>query len=522
MFIIYHRQKLRCIFNFIKKFQIIFLFLIQFLSSCSQLSVGNNDIKDEAVKLLIKSLKPQIETIFNEAAPIAQVERSQYPLIQKLPGPFFDPNKVSNGALKYDTNGNLLLSPGDYVIPVMTYCMRQEGSSPSGHIYSLSKLEGTRAVMIRELNLLGSPKFNVQDIQIVSWSLQAGLAYDEMTKESQQIIDEVIPQYKSQLKESFLSVLEKKWNKVSDNSHGVISSFSESSENLLKELGNVGQKIIEIRRFKARLNEVGNDYSRLSELINTASLITKKENSETSWAQISNNVYARFVTSGHFQEIGFVQVRILKENKMRAINSTSMNKFLFDLVSLIANPNSNSVQPLTLSPIYGYNGVMVLPALAKNPLAATMVLAAILAAKTIDWDSFFKLFDILRDSKYPQVKKELDKGIHALQEAHDELEKPLRETGIINGKTKDSSTDKKNDTRQYDKSGGEKELEKDFDKLPGEIQIASDGTEYKSLPNGNKAVKRPAKDKQSPTLEVQPSPSDSKTYKGLRIKVRYL
>lgn len=132
---------MRCIFNSIKKFlQIIFLLIIQLLSSCSQLSLDNNDIKNEAVKLLIKSLKPQIESAFNEAAPITQVERSSYPKVLKLPGNSFDPKNNINRELVYDSTGNLLLSPGDYVIPVMTYCMKQAGSSPSGHVYSLSKL----------------------------------------------------------------------------------------------------------------------------------------------------------------------------------------------------------------------------------------------------------------------------------------------------------------------------------------------------------------------------------------------
>jgi hypothetical protein len=509
---------LRCIFNSIKNFfQIVFLFFFQFLSSCSQLPFDNNDIRNETVKLLIKTLKPQVETVFSEAAPIAPVERSSYPLVFPPPGNSFDPRNNINRELTYDLNGNLLLSPGDYVIPVMTYCMKQTGSSPSGHIYSLSKLEGTRAMMIRELNLQAPAKFNEQDIQIVSWSLQAGLTYDEMTKESQKIIDEVIPQFKIQLRESFLSTLEKKWNKVSDDSHGLIPSFSESSENLLTELGEVGQKIIEIRRFKAQLHDVGNDYSRLSELINTASLLTKKEAPEAAWSQIASNIYARFVTAGHHQEIGFIQIRILKENQMRVINSTSMNRFLFDLVSLIANPNSNSVQPLTFSPIYGYEGVIILPALVENPLAATMVLAAILAARTIDWDSFFKLYDLLKDSSYPQVQNEFDRGMHVLQEAHDELEKPLKESGIINGKTKDTSDRKKGEVRNYTKPGGEEQLQKDFDKLPGVPSKASDGTELKELPNGNTAVKRPRSKKAPSTLELQSSKD-----KKLKIKVRYL
>ncbi len=418
-----------------------------------------------------------------------------------------------------------MLSPGDYVIPVMTYCMEQAGSSPSGHIYSLSKLEGIRAAMIRELNLRAPPKFNVQDIQIVSWSLQAGLAYDEMTNESQKLINEVIPQFKIQLKESFLSVLEKKWNKVSNNSHGLVPSFSESSEKLLIELGEVGKKIIKIRQFRALLNDVGNDYSKLSELINTTSSLNKKEIPETLWSQVSNNVYARFVTNGHFQEIGFVQIRVLggglNTAQKREINSISNNTVVFDLLSLLANPNSDVIQPLTFSPLYGFAGVMVLPALADSPLAVTMILAAVLAAKTIDWDSFFKLYDLLKDSSYPQVQKELDKGIHALQEAHDELEKPLREAGIINGKTKETSTREKNKVREYEKSGGDKELQQDFDKLPGKNSTSADGPEVKIISSDSKAIKRPREDDKPPILEIQPLKNSSRFKNNLRVKVRY-
>lgn len=516
-------KKLRCLFNFTKKvLSILFLFSIQFLSSCSQLPLDNNDIRNETIKLLIKTLKSQVETVFNDAAPINPVERSSYPKILKLPGGSFDPRKNINRELVYDFNGNLLLSPGDYVIPVMTYCMKQARSSPSGHIYSLSKLEGTRAEMIRELNLLAPTKFNKQDIQIVSWSLQAGLAYDEMTKESQKIIDEVIPQFKLQLKESFLSVLEKKWNKLSNNSHGLIPSFEESSENLFTELGEVGKKIIVIRRFKNQLHKVGNDYSRLSELINTASLLTKIEAPETAWSQISSNIYSRFITAGHYQEIGFIQIRILKENQKRVINSVSRNDVVFDLVSLIANPNSNSVQPLTFSPIYGYAVVMILPDLVKNPLAATMVLAAVLAAKTIEWDSFFKLYDLLKDSNYSSVKQEIEIGMRALQEAHDELEKPLKEAGIISGKTKETSNRNNGEVKNYTKSGGGEQLQRDFDKLPGKNKVASDGSEYKELPDGKKIVKRPAEDETPPTLEVQYPKGESRGANNIRIKVRYL
>jgi hypothetical protein len=36
-----------------------------------------------------------------------------------------------------------MLPPGDYTIPVMTYCMKHSGVSPDAHLYTLSKLEGS-------------------------------------------------------------------------------------------------------------------------------------------------------------------------------------------------------------------------------------------------------------------------------------------------------------------------------------------------------------------------------------------
>jgi hypothetical protein len=175
-------------------------------------------------------LKPQLEKVFLEEAPVASPERSSYPMARELPGSPFSPNMVTRSELIYDANGSLLLLSGDYVFPVITYCMNPGGKSPDGHIYSLSKLEGKRAAIIRSLNLSAPPKFSIQDIQIVSWSLQTGLSYQEMTETSKIIIDEVIPQFRPQLTESFLSIFEKKWNRVSSASIGVPSKALDGTE----------------------------------------------------------------------------------------------------------------------------------------------------------------------------------------------------------------------------------------------------------------------------------------------------
>lgn len=503
------------------RFVFVLLILSQILSSCSQLPINENEAKDQTIHTLIETtLKPKIKNIFNSSYPIYPPEHSQYPLIKKLPGLNFDPTKSKRSEIKYDVNGNLLLSQGDYVIPVMTYCMRASGDSPNGHIYSLSKLEGVRTQMIRELNLRGPPKFNPSDIQIVSWSLQAGLIYEEMTLYSRTIIDAVIPQFKPQLKESPLTVIEKQWDKVSNISNGILPTFEASTDTLLGELGDVGKKIIEIRSFKSRLHDIGHDYARLRDFIHVSSDM-KNRIIDSPWSQVSSNIYARFITDGHFQEIGFVQIRITKEEQKRQISSVSRTFWPFDIMSLMANPNSDVIQPLSFSPIFGLTGVMILPELAEIPLAATLVLSAVLANLNIDWDSFFKLYDLLKNSNNTEVQEELNRGTHVLQEAHDDLEKPLREAGVIDEKTKDTSISRNAKVREYTKSGGDQKLKEDFDRIPGDASVASDGTEYKTLPSGERIIERPATKDKPATLEVQPSNSPEKP-KTLRIKVRYL
>lgn len=87
--------------------------------------------------------------------------------------------------------------------------MKSSASSPAGHIYSLSQLTGKRAKIIRDLNLLAPAKYFTDEIQMVSWSLQYGLSYEELGKLGQEMVDSVIPHYKVELRESILNQIEK-------------------------------------------------------------------------------------------------------------------------------------------------------------------------------------------------------------------------------------------------------------------------------------------------------------------------
>jgi hypothetical protein len=65
------------------------------------------------------------------------------------------------------------------------------------------------------------------------------------------------------------------------------------------------------------------------------------------------------------------------------------------------------------------------------------------------------------------------------------------------------------------------QLEKDFEKIPGESKNAQDGTPTKELPDGKKLVKRIDSDGRGlPTLEIQPLKNNDKLNNRLLIKVR--
>ena len=166
-------------------------------------------------------------------------------------------------------------------------------------------------------------------------------------------------------------------------------------------------------------------------------------------------------------------------------------------------------------------GGLALENVVLNPYTAMTVIAAVIAAKVINWDQFFKTIEVLGHQVDRTVVDLIKEGYHVLSKEHDNLEKPLKEAGIISGKDiKKEIKNKDRGTRQYLKKGDDKTLDEDFKKLPGEEKKASDGREYKELPDGKKAIKRPANstDDKVPTLEVQPP---SGVGSSIRIKVRY-
>lgn len=507
--------------------RILLLISLLVLSSCSFLP--NPNVKDFAKIAALKAAQPSLEKVFLAEAPISPPSRSQYPTIEKLPGAPFNP-ELRRDSLSFDSSGNLLLESGDYSFPVMTYCMRSWSSSPAGHSYVLASLQGKRSKIIREISAKALENYSPQEIQFLSWNLQAGLSYGELTQKSKAILDSIDPSFKNDLKESFVDKIEQQWNSIASKSAGLIPDFYNASNELLDELGEIGKTIENLRDFRDDIrNGVGFDELR-NRIYTTTHPDTKA--TATSWSKISDGVYARFITEKGFLSIGQIQVRVLPIFTKRNPSSHIVKKQTLDLHSLIADPRDLGIQPLTFSLILWPRGMAGAAVLVEPPVITAALLATILAAQYVNWDSFLKLRDLIGTPSDSRVKKIIEDGNRALNEELDKLEKPLRDLKVVDRKTKNTSSSKgpQAKTREYTKNGGEKELQKDFDKIPGKASKASDGVEKKNLPNGETAIKRPKElgktegqeKTQEPTLEIQPSVDANGERPKFRVKVRYV
>ena len=144
------------------------------------------------------------------------------------------------------------------------------------------------------------------------------------------------------------------------------------------------------------------------------------------------------------------------------------------------------------------------------------MIAAILAEQYVDWDAFSKAAEKFGNSAQGLIQK----GIQMLAKEHGHLEKPLRDAGIIDNNTKDTSISA-DGARNYRKLGGKEAMEGDFNRLPGKEESSSDSkVRTKDLPNGDRAVLRnkPSEDGHW-TLEIQPG--DASQGNRVRVKVRY-
>ncbi|MBI4405538.1 MAG: hypothetical protein HY537_15350 [Deltaproteobacteria bacterium] len=259
------------------------------------------------------------------------------------------------------------------------------------------------ASAIRALNARALLRFDPRDVQVTLWSIQTGVPYVEMVERSRKIVDAIIPEHRQELEKSFLKSFIEKWNEISDKT--AIPSFDEVTDSTLDALGDFGKSIRAIREFRKALKSGGN-YDTLRTVISLPGT-SKTPGTETTtlWSKLSENVYARFLTSGHYLDVGKLEVRVVTSGRLPQTQKSALATI--NITSLVADPGMAAIQPLSFSPLHASAAIPILAA-ADSPLVVAF-LAALIAAEYTDWPAVEKAVEQWGASTQREIQRLIEK-----------------------------------------------------------------------------------------------------------------
>ena len=303
--------------------------------------------RDETEKLLAK----QIRDIAKKNAPITASGDNLFPVVGSLPGESFEPDLLDLRNAQPDE----IIPPGDYVIPVRAYCLQKRASSPKAHRYVLGQYAGKKQKVLAAFNkAVTKTDIPTPDLQNLSWAIQSGVTYQEMPPEMQTLFNRLIPEHRGSLNQDFWQQIESVWNSGSKVLN--LSSFRSFVGN---KLGDVGTGLLTYLDVRERLISRGSDWRNLSDIFIINDGTQGAGNIlNTPWNQLSENVYARFITEGSAGDTGFLLLRIketpqqTKALSLLAIAGAALTVYeLYDLIStLMALPEGNAnIQPLAIA-----------------------------------------------------------------------------------------------------------------------------------------------------------------------------
>jgi hypothetical protein len=188
-----------------------------------------------------KAAEEALTKVLNDNLPLTLNAKDVYPTVTTLPGGPFSPTPLQLTADQL----NQPLAPGDYTINTLAFCSEYSVHQPgAGTAYVLGPYEGKAAGAIGALIWRGTEQYGVspQSLQAVSWAIQSGLTYDQMPKTYQAIIDQVIPDLKSEITGDFVTNLENTYNSLAK------SANLPPLDSMLAKLGEPGQLALDAER----------------------------------------------------------------------------------------------------------------------------------------------------------------------------------------------------------------------------------------------------------------------------------
>jgi hypothetical protein len=266
-----------------------------------------------------KLAEQAISTLLNNQLPLTLNASDVYPTVATLPGGPFNPQPLQLTADEL----NQPLPPGDYTINTLDFCSEYSVHEPgAGVAYVLGPYEGKAAGAIGALIWRGTVQYHINpnSLQAVSWTIQSGLTYAQMPKTYQAIVDQVIPDYKSEITADFIANLEITYNNAAR------TAKLPPLDSILVKLGKPGELALTAELQRAILTSQNtNDQLREQTLFQgqQSGLYTPVKAETGPWTErVKGQVYMKLlIAGGNMATNNVMQIRIMPSPTANARNA---------------------------------------------------------------------------------------------------------------------------------------------------------------------------------------------------------
>ncbi len=267
-----------------------------------------------------KAAETAIETLLNNQLPLTLNAKDVYPTAATLPGGPFSPQPLQLTADQLDQP----LAPGDYTINTLDFCSEYSVHQPgAGVAYVLGPYEGKAAGAIGALIWRGTVQYNIDpnSLQAVSWAIQSGLTYVQMPKTYQGIIDQVIPDFKSEITGDFVQNLEDTY------SNAAKTVNLPPLDTLLAKMGTSGQLALDAERQRAILTaQDTNDQLKQQTLFQgqESGIYMPVKAEKGPWTErVKGQVYMKLlIAGGNMTTTNVMQIRVMPSPTVNARNAS--------------------------------------------------------------------------------------------------------------------------------------------------------------------------------------------------------
>ena len=252
-----------------------------------------------------RTVKNQLRSLFTEQIPISGSEHEFYDSVATLPGEAFAPQFLPLSSLPLDT----LIPPGDYEIPAHFYCTKIYSFDGRGNRFALARLSGRMSDVLSALYDRASrnSEITTNDVQGLSWAIQTGISYNDLSTSQKALVDQLIPDYRDRMRASLIDQLTETTNRVSRLSGNRLPGVNQ----ILNDLGSVGDVINSLLQARQQILQTSYSSQALAEEFAPQRDVFLQGGVEaTPWSRTQENVYMRFIAPDGALDDGVIQVRL--------------------------------------------------------------------------------------------------------------------------------------------------------------------------------------------------------------------